>query len=86
MCHTHKYKSADDNVKHRIARNEYQDPLCVCCQPDVVLANEKLEEKKKCLKAFTINIFAYIKITYYYYCIKQNNIFQVRYLELNNVL
>lgn len=46
MCHTHKYKSADDNVKHRIARNEYQDPLCVCCQPDVVLANEKLEEKK----------------------------------------
>lgn len=64
MCHTHKYKSADDNVKHRIARNEYQDPLCVCCQPDVVLANEKLEEKKKMFES----------VYHKYFCLYKNHI------------
>lgn len=61
MCHTHKYKSADENIKHRISWNEHQDPLCVCCQPNMVLANEKLKEKKSVFNNTYIYIYLLIQ-------------------------
>lgn len=46
MRHANKYESADDDVEHRVSRNEYQDASCVGGQPYVVLANEELEGER----------------------------------------
>lgn len=43
MRHANKYESADNDVEHRVSRYEYQDASGVGGQPNVVLANKKLE-------------------------------------------
>lgn len=45
MCHTDKYKSADNDVEHRVPRYEHQDTLGVRSQPYVILADKQLGEK-----------------------------------------
>ena len=45
MCHTNEDERADDDVECRVSRDEDQDAPCVCCQPDLVLADEQLGQK-----------------------------------------
>lgn len=45
--HAHEDESADDDVERGVAGHQHQDALGVGCQPDVVLADEQLEDTSR---------------------------------------
>lgn len=47
MSHANKDEGANQDVEGRVSWDEDQNPLGVSCKPYVVLANEKLWDKKK---------------------------------------
>lgn len=58
VSHAHEDEGADQDVERRVSRNQHQDSLGVCRQPDVILADEQLGETKTRLQCSALKLLS----------------------------